>query len=85
MRHRLLFRRGIGPDDLYIDEGDGTRLLARWIGAASSAWSSGGGPSGRSRAGAGSGPGDSSPPIAVWVRVEPARCIVESAHTGTPA
>jgi hypothetical protein len=24
--------RGIGPEDLYLDEGDGTRLVARWIG-----------------------------------------------------
>ena len=26
------FCRGVGADDLYIDEGDGTRLTARWIG-----------------------------------------------------
>jgi hypothetical protein len=24
--------RGLGPDDLYTDEGDGTKLTARWIG-----------------------------------------------------
>lgn len=26
------FCRGAGADDLYIDEGDGTRLTARWVG-----------------------------------------------------
>jgi hypothetical protein len=26
------FCRGTGADDLYIDEGDGTRLTARWLG-----------------------------------------------------